>query len=188
MNSTALWPKLVKFSIAVLVLLVVLTIAARLMYPFRYQDEAKVWAVEHRLDLYLVAAVIRAESSFRPGVVSRSGAIGLMQVTPATGEWIAGELGVMGFATDDLLDPNLNLRFGTWYLRHLYDRYGDLDSALLAYNAGPSNLERWRTGDGSVFPETEAYRVRVTRGRTAYRVLYATPVLGWIMRALPLWR
>lgn len=175
------------WSAIVLIAIVLCLGAIKLLYPMRYSDALDYWAQESRLDPLLVAAVVRTESRFRPGVVSRSGAIGLMQITPDTGRWIAEQLGETGFAVDTLYDPQVNLRFGTWYLRYLIDRFpGAIDLALAAYNAGPSAVARWEQERTSYYPETVTYIDRVNRNRRAYDLLYATPVIGAILRLLPL--
>lgn len=102
-----------------------------------------------------------------------------MQITPATGEWIAGKIGMTGFTPTDLYEPETNVRFGTWYLRYLLDRFsGDVATALLAYNAGPGAAERWAKGNEGVYPETAAYLEAVQRAERAYRALYSSLLLG----------
>ena len=152
------------------------------VYPLRYEQAITAAAVEHKLDPYLVFGVIRAESRFRPRVVSRAGAIGLMQITPTTGQWIAGKLNRTGFAPTDLYDPQVNLQFGTWYLRYLIDRFGgDLNSALLAYNAGPGSVERWGGDNTSIYPASTRYLAAVRRNSRIYRLLYGS-FLGPVLR------
>ena len=107
-------------------------------------------AREHRLQPALVKAVIAAESNFDPDAVSRRGAQGLMQLMPET----AAALGVA-----DPLQPLENVRGGTRYLRLMIDRYGDLERALAAYNAGPSAVDRY--GGIPPYPETRDYVQRV---------------------------
>ena len=159
----------------------------KIIYPFRYTEIITCWASTYQLDPYLVAAVIRSESRFRTNAVSHAGAIGLMQVTPTTGQWIAEQLNVEGFTEDALFDPDLNVKFGSWYLRHLLDQFNDsLEATLIAYNAGPTNLRRWQSGDGTIFPETVAYTTNVQRAWSHYRTLYEFPVLGDLLRKLPL--
>ena len=161
--------------------------AIKVVYPLRYVEEIQHWASVHSLDPYLVAAVIRAESRFRPSACSHAGAMGLMQITPATGKWIAETLHHEGFTVENLYEPDLNIRFGTWYLRYLLDRLDeDVESCLIAYNAGPSNLKRWQSEGGTIFPETKDYVARVKRSWSAYRILYRLPLLGHLLKALPI--
>jgi soluble lytic murein transglycosylase len=184
MKGRAPWKRRIEV-IMLLVLLLLLGIGAlKLLYPLCYEDEMKVWTDSYSLDLYLVAAVIRAESRFDPHALSHAGAIGLMQIIPTTGEWIAAQIGEASFTIEDLYDPEVNIRFGTWYLRYLLDRFGDMDVALAAYNAGPSNAIRWQAGEGTVFPETARYIARVKRGQIAYRTFYGLPWLGWLLRVI----
>jgi len=169
-------------SLAVVGLLVLL----KILYPVRYEREIDHWAKTYGVDPYLVAAVVRAESRFRPRVVSHAGAVGLMQVTPETGEWIAAELGVDGYRTQDLYNVTVNLRFGTWYLRYLHDRVGgDVEAAVTAYNAGLANLRRFQEGEREVSPETRAFVARVLAGWADYRFLYRLPIVGAALRLVP---
>jgi soluble lytic murein transglycosylase len=92
----------------------------RLRYPLRYSEYVRVHARENDLDPALLAAVIYQESKFDAGAKSASGAIGLMQLTPATAHGIAERTGGSRFRTDDLLDPEINIRYGAWYLRNLF--------------------------------------------------------------------
>ena len=87
--------------------------------------------------------MIDAESKFRANAKSSSGAIGLMQLMPSTAHGIAVHTGGSQFQTQDLYDPEINVRYGSWYLRHLLDKYGDERTALAAYNAGQDNVDRW---------------------------------------------
>ena len=168
-------------------LLFVLGIAGlKLLYPFRYREEIDRWASAYSIDHYLVAAVIRTESHSHTRAISSVGAIGLMQIMPATGEWIADNIGVDGFTTGDLHDPETNIRLGIWYLRYLIDRFGRVDTALAAYNAGPGNVERWQEEGGETFPETAEYVRKVVEGERVYRFLYTLPFLGSLLRAAPI--
>jgi peptidoglycan lytic transglycosylase len=119
--------------------------------------------------------VIYQESKFNPDVKSSSGAIGLMQLLPATAEGIAVHTGGTKFVESDLYNPEINVRYGAWYLRHLLDKYGDERTALAAYNAGQQNVDRWRAaGKGVQFPETVAYVDRVERLKEIYRRAYGS--------------
>jgi soluble lytic murein transglycosylase len=146
---------------------------ARLLYPLEYEQIVLGHARNYRLDPALLAAVIYEESKFRPDARSRSGAIGLMQLLPATAEGIATRTGGSRFEVEDLYDPELNVRYGSWYLRHLLDKYDDLELALAAYNAGQANVDRWRrAGRGIEFPETARYVERVLERRELYARAY----------------
>jgi len=146
----------------------------RTRYPLEYEQVIRAYAEERHLDPTLVAAVIYAESRFDPNVVSDAGAVGLMQVLPETGRFIARSTGGTGFVAADLRDPDLNVRYGTWLLDYLRRRYdGDVETALAAYHAGPANVDEWRrTGSGIQFPETQAYVDEVTRVRQIYAQAY----------------
>jgi len=146
----------------------------RTRYPLEYEQVIRAYAEERHLDPTLVAAVIYAESRFDPNVVSDAGAVGLMQVLPETGRFIARSTGGTGFVEADLRDPDVNVRYGTWLLDYLRRRYdGDVETALAAYQAGPANVDEWRrTGSGIQFPETQAYVDEVTRVSQIYAQAY----------------
>jgi soluble lytic murein transglycosylase len=145
----------------------------RLRYPLHYRAIVVGHAHNYRLDPALLAAVIYQESKFRPDATSSSGAVGLMQLLPSTAHGIALHTGGSKFQTSDLLNPELNVRYGAWYLRHLLDKYGDERTALAAYNAGQENVDRWKAaGTGIRFAETRAYVDRVEHLKGLYRRLY----------------
>ena len=147
----------------------------RLRYPLGYEQIVRGHARNYRLDPALLAAVIYQESKFRSSVRSRSGAIGLMQLQPATAEGIAVRTGGTRFRVDDLYEPEINVRYGAWYLRHLLDKYGDERTALAAYNAGQRNVDTWRReGKGIAFAETRAYVDRVEKLKRIYRDAYGS--------------
>jgi soluble lytic murein transglycosylase len=123
---------------------------ARAPRRWEYDGLIGLTAREHEVEPALVKAVIAAESNFDPEAVSRKGAQGLMQLMPVT----ASTLGV-----DDPLRPTENVRAGTRYLRLMLDRYGDLERAVAAYNAGPAAVDRF--GGVPPYPETRDYVRRV---------------------------
>ncbi len=146
----------------------------RLRYPLRYEQIVTGHARNYRLEPELVAAVIYQESKFDADAVSDSGAVGLMQLLPATAQGIADRTGGSGWHEADLLDPELNVRYGSWYLRHLLDKYDDEELALAAYNAGQTNVDRWRAqGAGIHFDETRHYVERVQELKRIYARAYS---------------
>ena len=119
----------------------------RARYPLQYQTIIEAHAVNYGLDPSLVAAVVYTESKFDPMAKSSAGAIGLMQLLPETAQGIADRTGGGNFKPADLYEPEINVRYGCWYLTSLRDKYADhpqaLELALAAYNAGQGNVDRW---------------------------------------------
>jgi soluble lytic murein transglycosylase len=145
----------------------------RLRYPLEYEHIVRSHADNYELDPALLAAVIYSESRFRADARSDAGALGLMQLMPATARGIAARAGGSEFVVADLLEPELNVRYGAWYLRHLLERYGDQRTALAAYHAGQGNVDDWRAhGIAIGFPETRAYVDKVMRLRDVYAHAY----------------
>jgi soluble lytic murein transglycosylase len=147
-----------------------------LTLPLRHEDVIRQQANEKDVDASLIAAVIYAESRFRDQT-SHADARGLMQITPATANEIERLSGGTSFRLEDLSDPEINIRYGTYRLRELLDRYdGNLVAALAGYNAGPSNADEWGGAGMSVedidFPETRSYVEDVLEKRGAYRNEY----------------
>lgn len=146
----------------------------RLWYPLRYDAIIRGHAQNYRIRPELLAAVVYQESKFRADARSSSGAIGLMQLLPNTAKGIAVHTGGSRFRVDDLYDPEINVRYGAWYLRHLLDKYRDERTALAAYNAGQQNVDRWLDrGQGIAFQETRHYVQRVEELKGIYRRTYA---------------
>jgi soluble lytic murein transglycosylase len=148
--------------------------------PLRHDDIIRQQAEDKDLDPALIAGVIFAESHFRDQT-SHAGAKGLMQLMPGTADYVAQKSGGIAFVQGDLATPQVNIAYGSWYLRHLLDRYGDSEVlALAAYNAGLGNVDGWLAdGGGQVrvadipFPETRAYVRKVLEAREDYRREYA---------------
>jgi soluble lytic murein transglycosylase len=151
--------------------------------PLRHEDIIRQQAADKDLDPALVAGVIYAESHFRDQT-SHAGARGLMQITPATADYIAQKSGGTEFEEGDLATPQINISYGSWYLRYLLDRYdGNEVLALCAYNGGEGNVDRWLaeghisdtafTLDRVPFAETREYVRRVLDARGDYRRQYA---------------
>ncbi len=146
----------------------------RARYPLEYEHIVTAHARNYDLEPELLAAVIYAESRFQPHVVSSAGAVGLMQLLPDTAKGIAVRTGGHRFVVSDLRDPELNVRYGSWYLDHLRERYdGDVRLALAAYHAGQGNVDRWLAdGSGIAFAETRDYVDEVMRVRAVYAKAY----------------
>ena len=145
----------------------------RLRYPLEYEQIVRGHARNYRLDPALLAAVIYQESKFQADAKSDSGAIGLMQLQPETAKGIAIRTGGSRFQTSDLYNPEINVRYGSWYLRHLLDKYDDERTALAAYNAGQRNVDTWRAeGKEIQFSETRAYVDKVEDLKGVYRDAY----------------
>jgi soluble lytic murein transglycosylase len=142
----------------------------RLRYPLRYSEFVRVHARENGLDPALLAAVIYQESKFDAGARSSSGAIGLMQLTPGTAKGIAIRTGGSAFRIADLYNPEINIRYGAWYLHNLFVKYANERLVLAAYNAGQGNVDRWLARHEPIqFPETRAYVTRVESLKRVYR-------------------
>ena len=147
----------------------------RLRYPLRYEQIVRGHARNYDLDPALLAAVIYTESKFDANAKSGAGAIGLMQLLPETAKGIAVRTGGKAFVVADLYVPELNVRYGSWYLRNLLTRYGDERTALAAYHAGQGNVDSWRRqGVGIQFAETRSYVAKVERVKDVYASVYAS--------------
>ena len=119
--------------------------------------------------------MIEQESKFDANARSSAGAVGLMQLQPATAKGIAKYTGGSKFVLSDLDNPEINVRYGAWYLHHLMQKYDDERTALAAYNAGQQNVDRWRAAhEGIQFSETREYVDRVERLKDIYRRAYAS--------------
>ena len=147
----------------------------RLRYPLDYEDIVTGHAKNYDLDPALLAAVIYRESKFDAQARSPSGAIGLMQLLPDTAKGIALHTGGSQFKVADLWNPEINVRYGAFYLRRLLNKYGNVRLALAAYNAGQANVDRWRAqGLGIQFAETRHYVDRVQGLKAIYARAYAS--------------
>jgi soluble lytic murein transglycosylase len=156
----------------------------QLLFPRPYWDQLVMNAEKNGLDPYLVASLIRQESEFNPGAVSRMNAYGLMQLLPSVGKSEAKKVGIKGFSTNSLLNPTINLQLGTIDLRQTLGRYsGQVEYALASYNAGDTPVHQWiAVGDYKDMPEwvesipyseTRDYVQAIIRNREMYRAIYA---------------
>lgn len=169
----------------------------RLVFPLYYQEVVEKAARRYNLDQWLLYAMIRVESGFDPQARSSKGALGLMQLMPETARWIAATRGISSFNPALLYDPELNVEFGSWYLRTLLNEFGgDEVLALAAYNGGGARVRRWLeeerwTGERETlhqipFGETRWYVERVLTVRRWYAWLYSRE--GYFFFPLPVGR
>jgi soluble lytic murein transglycosylase len=150
--------------------------------PLGYVSVIREQAAEKHLDPALIAAVIYAETKFEPRP-SAAGAQGLMQILPSTAYFLAGLSGGSQFTASDLATPNINVAYGSYYLRYLLDHYdGNELLAVAAYNAGMTNVDEWvaraRSSGAPLdeaeipFPQTREYVHRVLDAQRDYRSAY----------------
>ncbi len=128
------------------------------------------------LDLGWLFALTRAESAFMPDARSSAGALGLMQVMPATGRETARSINFRGFRNSTLLDPEKNITIGTAYLKRVFDRYPNKVLATAAYNAGPRAVRRWLPDEDCLDPDVwiETIPFVETRKYVSRIMFYAT--------------
>ena len=143
--------------------------AERLRIPIEQSREiisqVQVEARIHKAKVHLILGMIQVESGGNPKVVSHAGAVGLMQILPSTGEWIAKQMGEEWEGTESLIDIKTNLRYGIWYLKHLEGRFGNTEAALAAYFWGPGTInQRLRVGK----PLPTQYTQKVLRAAYGY--------------------
>ncbi len=160
----------------------------KLAYPLPYKDELLTQAFKNDLDPYVVAGLIRQESEFAAGVVSRANAHGLTQIMPATGRELARRLGLRGFTKSMLFDPQTNLTMGTYYFKRLLDSLGgSVAHSLASYNAGKGRVTEWLSRGNLAedhdpaefietipFDETRNYVQAVIRNAGMYRRIYGS--------------
>lgn len=149
------------------------------VYPLEYKETVFYYADHYGLERGLIFSVIKTESSFDKSAVSGKGAMGLMQITAKTGEYIAQKLGLENY---DLLDAEDNVNLGCFYLKYLYLRFKDMDTALVAYNAGEGNVALWlsekslsddqKTLKIIPFAESREYLKKIQQNFTKYKKLY----------------
>jgi len=181
-----------KICLVALALLVIAVIAGVFLvnryYPLRYLDIVNEHAEMFDLEPDLILAVIHAESRFNSSAVSRAGASGLMQIMESTAYWLAPQMGLDDFNYEtQIFDPEVNIHIGTFYLNMLINRFGDVDVALAAYNAGSGRVRGWLgdpefsedgvTLDHIPFPETRNYIERVATNRRIYSIILRFPFL-----------
>ena len=159
------------------------TVQRTYIYPYHYKEWVEKYSQQYHVDPYLVAAVIKTESKFQHNVQSSHGAIGLMQLMPETAQWIAEQMEEKDFVIQHLAEPEVNIRFGIWYL-HILDQefHGNEVLVLAAYNAGIGNVRHWMETKGWNYDfqdeedipylETREYVRSVLKNQQKYYKLY----------------
>lgn len=154
----------------------------RILFPEAWWDTIQTESARNNLDPYLVASLIRQESEFDPSAISYADAYGLMQLLPSVGRKMAREEGIAHFQTFQLLDPAMNIRLGTRYLRQMLDRFGGVQEyALAAYNAGDNRVAEWQAADpysgmdefveSIPFTQTREYVEAILRNEETYKAI-----------------
>jgi soluble lytic murein transglycosylase len=154
----------------------------RILFPEPWWETIKAESAKNNLDPYLVASLIRQESEFDPRAVSYANAYGLMQLLPSVGKQLAREEGISHFETFQLLDPAMNIRLGTRYLRQMLDKFGGVQEyALAAYNAGDSRVVDWQSAgpysgidefvESIPFTQTREYVEAILRNEETYKAI-----------------
>lgn len=162
-----------------------LTAIERWIYPVKYKQNIDYYAAKNELNPLLVAAIIRAESNYKPHLISPKGAVGLMQLMPDTATWAAEKMRIMPPTSAQLHEEQQNIEIGTWYLKTLRNQFDGNEAAMIAaYNAGPTNVRKWlndnvwegrfESADKIPFGETKQYVGRVQHFFNKYEELYGT--------------
>ena len=155
----------------------------RTMYPIKHSEYIEEYAYEYNLDPWLVVSVIWVESKFDEKATSSKDARGLMQITPETGKWISKNMKLDSFDSEQLYDPETNIKLGCWYLDSLKTQFNnELSVAIAAYNGGSGNVTKWLNDERYShdklklkkipFEETENYVERVFNTRERYKEIY----------------
>lgn len=160
---------------------------ARMMYPIEFKEDIRASASNYGVDPHLIAAIIRTETNYSTGQVSKKGALGLMQIMPDTADWIFQKADFKN-VTEDMLQnrPDVSIEVGAWYLQSLHKQFDQNTVAVIAaYNAGPGNVRKWldsgkwdgklETADQIPYGETRHYVQRVIYYYNKYKDLY--PIL-----------
>jgi len=154
-----------------------------LSYPYGYKDYVDYYSTQNNIDPLFTLAVIREESRFQPDIGSFAGALGLMQIIPSTGQGIANQIGISDFDSSMLLNPETNIKMGTFYLRQQLNSFSENKFYTCgAYNGGPGNMSKWIAGRGNKdidefienipYDETRNYIKKVMGSYYFYQILY----------------
>lgn len=159
------------------------TVQMRFVYMWDYQQDIVTYSKKNNVDPFLVAAIIKNESNFKHDAVSKVGAVGLMQIMPETGRWIAEQMGLENYQDSDLYQTRKNIRMGCWYVGELEHEFQhNLVLLMVAYNAGRGQTHEWMQENGwdynfndikSIpYTDTREYVAKVMQDRDKYYLLY----------------
>ena len=173
--------KILVVAVIILILTIVLrNIIIKISYPQKYGEYVEKYAKEYQVEKELIYAMIKAESNFKADAISNKQAIGLMQLLESTAYEVAGEI-EQEITKEEILDPGTNINLGTKYLSNLLNKYGNIELAVAAYNAGIGNVDSWiekgtiqRDGtdiENIPFKETNNYVRKILRDYQIYKQL-----------------
>lgn len=159
------------------------TVQMHFVYMWPYQQEILEYSRKNNIDPFLVAAIMKNESGFDKKAVSSAGAVGLMQIMPETGRWIAEQMGLENYSDYDLYTTRTNIRMGCWYVGELNHEFkNNMTLVMVAYNAGRGQTKLWMQENGwdfnfnnldqIPFPDTREYVIKVLRDRDKYYLYY----------------
>ncbi len=166
----------VLFAVVCVIFFVLILVLNVFVFPRKYKNYVVAYSEEYGLETSLVYAMIKAESDFDKNAVSPSGALGLMQLLPSTAKWIAEELGEF-YEDSFMFNEDVNIRYGCFYLKYLFDKFGDTDTVICAYNAGETKVREWFENGRVVidkidYLETKTYLKRVKGFYNIYKNEY----------------
>ena len=164
------------FLSGIIFLTLIMIALIKLFYPVCYIDSINDFSKKYELEPALIFAIVNTESGFNRFAISSRGAIGLMQLMPATAQFIACELKIKNFNDDQLFDSNTNIEFGCFYLRYLSNKFDTDEKILFAYNAGEGRLLNHLKNNNGVFNiddieivETKNYIINVKMAQSIYK-------------------
>ena len=177
--------KISKILIAIMFVILVLFLGnfciKEIIYPRKYQEIVTNVSSKYEIDENLIYAIIKTESNFNENATSKAKAKGLMQIVDDTAIEISKKIGIENFDISMLYDPEINIEIGTYYFKELYDKYKNRTIAIIAYNAGQGNVDKWiESGiindntklDDIPYNETTVYWKKVLREYSVYNKLY----------------
>jgi len=174
--------KFINLIIILLIVFISSLVIFKTIYKTEYLDIVKKECKKYNCSPYQILAIIKSESNFDENAHSKKGAIGLMQITLETANWCLENLDEDKITEKQLYNPETNIKIGTYYFCYLLERYGNIDTAISAYNGGMGNVDKWLnnpkySADGKVitstpYDETTNYIKKINNNITIYKLLY----------------